>query len=94
MAGVALYYDLDSAGRASNARVGAIGVADRPIRLNAAEAVLNGRSIDDGSIAAAAAAARSAIDPPSDIHAPSAYRRALVATLLARGLKQSAERDS
>jgi aerobic carbon-monoxide dehydrogenase medium subunit len=94
MAGVALYYDLDSAGRARNAHVGAIGVADRPIRLNAAEAVLNGCSIDDRTIAAAAAAARSAIDPPSDIHAPSAYRRALIATLLARGLKQSAERDS
>jgi carbon-monoxide dehydrogenase medium subunit len=94
MAGVALYYDLDSAGLARNARVGAIGVADRPIRLNAAEAVLNGRSVLDRTIVAAAAAARSEIDPPSDIHAPGAYRRALVATLLARGLKQSVERNS
>ena len=93
MAGVALYYDLDSAGLARNAHVGAIGVADRPVRLSAAEAVLDGRVIDDNTIAAAAAAARSEIDPPSDIHAPGAYRRALIGTLLARGLKQSAKRE-
>jgi aerobic carbon-monoxide dehydrogenase medium subunit len=93
MAGVALYYDLDSPGLARNARIGAIGVADRPVRLNAAEAILDGRVIDDNTIAAAAAAARSEIDPPSDIHAPGAYRRALTGTLLARGLKQSAKRE-
>ena len=74
---------------ALNAHIGAIGVADRPIRLGAAEAALNGNPVTDSSIAAAAAAARAEIDPPSDIHAPGAYRRALVATLLARGLNQS-----
>jgi aerobic carbon-monoxide dehydrogenase medium subunit len=46
--------------------------------------------MNDDLIAAASAAARRSIDPPSDIHAPGAYRTALVATLLARGLKKSA----
>jgi carbon-monoxide dehydrogenase medium subunit len=89
MAGVALFYDLDSSGRATNAHIGAIGVADCPIRLGAAEAALDGNVVDDKTIAAVAAAARAEIDPPSDIHAPAAYRRALVGTLLSRGLTQS-----
>ena len=89
MAGVALFYDLDAEGRATNAHIGAIGVSDCPIRLTAAETALNGKAVDDATIAAVAAAARGEIDPPSDIHAPAAYRRALVGTLLARGLTQS-----
>jgi aerobic carbon-monoxide dehydrogenase medium subunit len=93
MAGVALYYDLDAARRIVDAHVGAIGVADRPIRLTAVEAVLNGNVLTEKLIAAASAVARQSIDPPSDIHAPSAYRVALVATLLARGLKKSAARE-
>lgn len=93
MAGVALYYDLDAAKRIVDAHVGAIGVADRPIRLTAVEAVLNGNVLTEKLITAAAATARQSIDPPSDIHAPSAYRVALVATLLARGLKKSAAQE-
>ena len=89
MAGVALFYDLDSDGRAVDAHIGAIGVSDCPIRLGAAEAALNGSAIDERTVAAVAAAARSEINPPSDIHAPAAYRRALVGTLLARGLTRS-----
>jgi carbon-monoxide dehydrogenase medium subunit len=89
MAGIALFYDLDSNNRATNAHIGAIGVSDCPIRLRAAESALNGNTVDDKTIALVAAAARAEIDPPSDIHAPAAYRRALVGTLLARGLAQS-----
>jgi aerobic carbon-monoxide dehydrogenase medium subunit len=90
MAGVALHYDLDSGGRIIDAHIGAIGVADRPIRLTEVEAVLNGNQMSDKLIAAASARARQTVDPPTDIHAPSAYRAALVATLLGRGLKKSA----
>ncbi len=90
LAGVALFYDLDQDNRIVDAHVGAIGVSDCPIRLSAVEATLNGRIVDDETIAAAEAAARDSVDPPSDLHAPGAYRRALLATLLGRGLKQSA----
>jgi carbon-monoxide dehydrogenase medium subunit len=89
MAGVALFYDLDEGRCAANVHIGAIGVADRPVRLASAEAALNGKPVNENSIAAAVAAARAEIDPPSDIHAPAAYRRSLLGTLLERGLNQS-----
>jgi len=90
MAGVALYYDLDDASQIADAHVGAIGIADRPVRLTEVEAALNGRRLDERLIATVAKVARESIDPPTDIHAPGNYRRALVATLLGRGLKKSA----
>jgi carbon-monoxide dehydrogenase medium subunit len=89
MAGIALFYDLDEGRCAANVHIGAIGVADRPVRLASAETVLNGKPVNKSSIAAAVAAARAEIDPPSDIHAPAAYRRSLLGTLLERGLNQS-----
>jgi aerobic carbon-monoxide dehydrogenase medium subunit len=94
MAGVALFYDLDNKNRIADAHVGAIGISDSPIRITAVEAVLNGNNLTDELIANAAATARASINPPSDIHAPSAYRRALFATLLTRGLKKSASQGS
>ena len=43
LAAAAVFYDEDESGKARNAHVGAIGVADRPLRLHAVEAVLNGQ---------------------------------------------------
>jgi len=86
LAGVALFYDREPNGKAGNAHVGAIGAADRPLRLAAVEDVLNGSDIDGKTIAAAAAAARAAVDPPDDIHASGAYRRALIGTMVERAL--------
>ena len=77
----AVFYDLDESGKARNTHVGAIGVADRPLRLAAVEAVLNARVIDETTIAMAEAAASAAVEPPEDIHASAAYRRALVGTI-------------
>jgi carbon-monoxide dehydrogenase medium subunit len=90
MAGVALFYDLDKKSRAIDAHIGAIGVSDCPIRLTTAETALNGNPVTEETIAAVVKAAKDSIDPPSDIHAPAAYRRSLLGTLLARGLQQSA----
>ena len=87
MAAAAVFYDLDTDGRARNAHVGAIGVADRPLRLPAAEAVLNGQLIDDATIAKADAAASAAVNPDDDIHASGAYRKALLGTMVERALK-------
>ena len=89
MAGVALFYDLDEKNRVIDAHIGAIGVSDCPIRLAAAEAALNGKTVTEETIAAVVKVAKDSIDPPSDIHAPGAYRRSLVGTLLTRGLEQS-----
>jgi carbon-monoxide dehydrogenase medium subunit len=86
----AVFYDPDERGKALNAHVGAIGVADRPLRLDAVEGVINGQSIDDATIAKAEAAASASVDPQSDIHASGAYRRALIGTMVERALKRAA----
>ena len=62
MAGTALFYDTDAGGKARNAHVGAIGVGDRPQRLAAAEAVINGRVVDVAVSERAGAAASAAVD--------------------------------
>jgi aerobic carbon-monoxide dehydrogenase medium subunit len=89
MAAAAVFYDEDG-GKAANAHVGVIGVADRPLRLGAVEAALDGQAIDDATIAKAEAAASAAVDPPDDIHASGAYRRALVGVMVERALKNAA----
>src|SRR2546426_4720357 len=55
MAAAAVFYDEDEHGKARNAHVGVIGVADRPLRLPAGEEVLNGRAADAAIIAKAEA---------------------------------------
>jgi carbon-monoxide dehydrogenase medium subunit len=90
LAGVATFYDVDQTGHATNAHVGVIGACHRPHRVAQAEAVLNGRVIDDRPIEAAATAAAAAVDPPDDLHASGAYRRALIRTLIERALTRSA----
>jgi carbon-monoxide dehydrogenase medium subunit len=90
LAAAALFYDEGGDGEADNVHVGAIGVADRPLRLAAVEQVLNGNTIDEATIAAAEAAASAAIDPPDDIHAGGAYRKVLIGVMVERALRSAA----
>jgi len=90
MAAAAVFYDQDENGKARNAHVGVIGVADRPLRLAAAEDVLNGQTVDEATIAKAEAATSASVDPQDDIHASAAYRRSLVGTMVERALKHAA----
>ncbi|MFZ1924436.1 MAG: xanthine dehydrogenase family protein subunit M [Xanthobacteraceae bacterium] len=85
LAGAAVFYE-DDGNKAANAHVGALGVADRPMRLRAVEKVLDGHPIDDATIARAEAAASAAIDPPDDIHATGAYRKVLIGVMVERAL--------
>jgi carbon-monoxide dehydrogenase medium subunit len=89
LAAAMLFYDEDG-GKARNAHVGAIGVADRPLRLSAVEQVLNGNKIDEAVVAKAEAAASASVDPDDDIHASGAYRKALVGVMVERALKSAA----
>jgi carbon-monoxide dehydrogenase medium subunit len=91
LAGLLLFYDEDRQGALRNAHVGVIGACPRPHRLTGVEAVLNGHAIDDGLIRQAAATAAEEVDPPDDLHGDAAYRRGLVATLIARGLRAVAQ---
>lgn len=89
MAGIALFYDLDANGRATNSHVGVIGACDRPQRLRGVEKLLDGNVVDPEMIAAASSAAANLVTPPDDIHASAAYRRALVSVLLERALART-----
>jgi carbon-monoxide dehydrogenase medium subunit len=89
MAGIAAFYDTDASGKAQNAHVGVIGVGDRPRRLATAEAVLNGRVVDEATIVKAGEAASAEVEPQDDIHASAAYRRALTGTLVERALQHA-----
>ncbi|MGC2521918.1 MAG: FAD binding domain-containing protein [Stellaceae bacterium] len=92
LAGIAAFYDKAAADdlRAVNAHVGVIGACVRPHRLAAAEAALNRRVVDETTIGEAAQAAADEVDPPEDLHASAAYRRALVATMVERALRRAA----
>jgi carbon-monoxide dehydrogenase medium subunit len=86
MAAAAVFYDVDGAGRAHNAHIGAIGVGDRPVRLTAAEAAVNGNVVDLGVSERAGEAASAAVTPQDDIHASGAYRKSLIGTMVERAL--------
>jgi carbon-monoxide dehydrogenase medium subunit len=88
LAGVAAFYDLDGT-RAANAHVGVIGACHRPHRVPHAEALLNGKVLNQAAIQAAARALEAALEPPSDLHASAAYRRSLAGTLLERALMRT-----
>jgi carbon-monoxide dehydrogenase medium subunit len=90
LAGTAVFYDLDTQGRAVDSHIGVIGAGDRPSRLAAAEGAINGSNVDTDAITKAAAAAAQEVDPLEDFHAPAAYRRALVETLVTRALTDAA----
>jgi carbon-monoxide dehydrogenase medium subunit len=89
LAGVAVFYDLD--GRSNTAHVGVIGADDRPARLTAVEALLDGQRLDASLIAKAAELARGAVNPADDIHAEAAYRRDLVGVLVERALARAGD---
>ncbi|MCY4519067.1 MAG: FAD binding domain-containing protein [Acidimicrobiaceae bacterium] len=72
------------------ARIAAFGVGSVAQRLTDAEAALVGSDLGPAAIAAAVAAARSAVDPTGDIAADADYRRHLVGVLVERGLLEGA----
>jgi aerobic carbon-monoxide dehydrogenase medium subunit len=90
LAAAAVFYDLDGAGKAHNTHIGAIGVGDRPVRLTGAEAEVNGKVVDIAVSEQAGRAASASVDPQSDIHASSAYRKSLIGIMVERALQGAA----
>ena len=85
MAAVVLQWD---AGVVRGARVGVGAVTDRPTRLPEVEQLLVGAKGADAAADAGALAAR-LVDPPSTIHASTAYLRALTGTLVTRAIERA-----
>jgi aerobic carbon-monoxide dehydrogenase medium subunit len=79
-------------GTITQARIALGAVADRAIRCPEAEATLLGQSGGEAVFDAAARLASEALEPPSDVHASSGYRRHLARILVARALTQAWQR--
>jgi carbon-monoxide dehydrogenase medium subunit len=90
MAAAAVFFDVDDARKACNAHIAAIGIGDRPMRLGAAEAEVNGRAVDVAVSERAGRAASASVNPQSDIHASGAYRKSLIGTMVERALQSAA----
>jgi len=73
-------------GAVAEARLALMGVGETPLRLRELEAGLRGQRLSPQRIEDVAAAARAAVQPPSDLRASSDYRRQLVGALTERAL--------
>lgn len=92
IAGAGALLSLTDAGMVSEARVVLIGVRDTTVRSAAAETVLAGASPGDEVFAAAAEAIDPEIEPMSDLHGSSDYRRHVAKVLVRRTLARAYER--
>lgn len=70
-------------------RIGLGGVAPTPVRARQAEAVLRGRKLEDALVETAAKMAANDSSPISDVRASAEYRRAMVAVLTDRAIRQA-----
>ena len=73
-------------GTIGQARIAMTGIDDTAKRASEAEALLAGRTLTPDLIDTAVAAARASVNPPSDLHASSDYRRHLAGVLVDRAL--------
>jgi len=78
--------------RCSAARLASAGAGPVPVRLRAAEEILERDGLGDAAVAAAAARAAELVEPDADVHASAEYRRHLTGVLTARALKRAIER--
>jgi carbon-monoxide dehydrogenase medium subunit len=78
--------------RCTAARLATAGVGPVPVRLRAAEEILERDGLGAKAVEAAAARAAELVDPESDLHASAAYRRNLVRVLTARALARAIAR--
>jgi len=73
-------------GTIAEARIAVTGVDETAKRASKAEALLKGQRLTPDRIAAAIAAVRAGVNPPTDLHASSDYRRHLIGVLAGRAL--------
>ena len=76
-------------GRCTTARLATAGAGPVPVRLRAAEEILERDGLGDAAVEAAAARAAELVQPDSDVHASAEYRRHLTRVLTARAIKRA-----
>jgi CO/xanthine dehydrogenase FAD-binding subunit len=75
--------------RCRTARLATAGAGPVPVRLRAAEEILERDGLGEAAIEAAAARAAELVEPDSDVHASADYRRHLTRVLTARALRRA-----
>ena len=85
---------LDSEGeRCRRARLATAGVGPTPLRLRAAEQILEQGGLTEQSIEAAAVRAAELVEPDSDLHASAEFRRHLTRVLTRLALRRARARS-
>jgi len=93
VAGVGVFVQLDASGQNfESARIALASVGPAPILASAAGDSLAGKPVNDETIAAAAALAKDAATPITDMRGTIEQRRQLVEVLTGRMIKQAVER--
>ena len=92
LVGAAAVVHVANDGKVSSARISLIGIGGTAVRAPDGERVLEGGSLTDADVEAAAAACRATVDPPSSVHGSSAYRRHLVGVMVGRALRLARDR--
>jgi carbon-monoxide dehydrogenase medium subunit len=92
LVGVGCTLSLDRQGRAVDLQLAACGIAERPVRLKAAEVILNGTSLQKGDLDAAAVASASAVTQSDEANASANYRRRALTALIQRMVIKAAAR--
>jgi len=84
LVGIGCVLTLDGNGRAQNVRLAACGISDRPVRLKAAEAALNGSLFTAADLDAAARVSADAVTQTDDMNTSMSYRRRVLGGLIRR----------
>ena len=92
--GVAVALQIGSQGACESAAVGITGVASKAYRAAAVEKALQGQSLNDETIAAAASHATDGVDANSDLYASEEYRGHLAQVYTRRAIHAARERAS
>jgi CO/xanthine dehydrogenase FAD-binding subunit len=73
-------------GKIAEARIAIAGADEKALRANEAEALLKGQALEPKQLEAACNAASACVNPNTDLHASSDYRRHLVGVLTGKAL--------
>jgi len=92
LVGVAAMVTLATGGAVDSARICLFGVSERPVRAREVEAALAGAPASSATFAAAATDAVKDLEPASDMHGSSTYRRHIADVTVRRALTIAAQR--
>jgi aerobic carbon-monoxide dehydrogenase medium subunit len=89
MAGAGAVVQVGEDDRVTDARIVCTSVAEKPVRVTAAEEALRGRTADDAVLAEVEAAVAGHLDPGPQLKESAGYKRRTAAVLARRAVRQS-----